>query len=59
MERALRQEERGIYDRLMSIQEDSHFVDTLVSTLFSGLPVLANERCGPWYRDPNQVCLYE
>lgn len=55
VERHLRQDERRIYDRLKSIEEDAVFVSDLAQHLFSGYPLVANERCGPWYFHPEKV----
>ncbi|KAJ2563137.1 tRNA A64-2'-O-ribosylphosphate transferase [Coemansia sp. RSA 1822] len=47
----LRHESRSIYNRLRSIDADAEFV-THVSEMLSEYPVIANERCGVWYVDP-------
>ena len=46
----LRNEPRGIRDRLLSIDRDVGFVHA-VAALFAR-PVVANERCGSWYVRP-------
>lgn len=40
------------HNRLRSIQQDSHFVQSLASRY--GLPLVANERCGSWYIPPKK-----
>ncbi|KAJ2186331.1 tRNA A64-2'-O-ribosylphosphate transferase [Coemansia sp. RSA 532] len=47
----LRQESRSMYNRLRSIDADAQFV-THVSEMLTEYPVIANERCGVWYVDP-------
>ena len=47
---ALRNEPRGIRDRLLSIGQDSVFVDAVAASF--ARPVVANERCGSWYVRP-------
>lgn len=40
----------SITNRLRSIRQDAQFVEQVAIT--SGLPLVANERCGSWYVDP-------
>ncbi|KAJ2851200.1 tRNA A64-2'-O-ribosylphosphate transferase [Coemansia brasiliensis] len=49
--KGLRKDSRSMYNRLRSIDEDSQFV-TRVSQMLPAYPVVANERCGVWYVDP-------
>ncbi|KAJ1739517.1 tRNA A64-2'-O-ribosylphosphate transferase [Coemansia sp. RSA 1086] len=49
--KGLRKDSRSLYNRLRSIDEDSQFV-THVSQMLPAYPVVANERCGVWYVDP-------
>ncbi|KAJ2449916.1 tRNA A64-2'-O-ribosylphosphate transferase [Coemansia sp. RSA 2336] len=49
--KGLRKDSRSLYNRLRSIDEDAQFV-THVSQLLPAYPVVANERCGVWYVDP-------
>ncbi|KNC98283.1 tRNA A64-2'-O-ribosylphosphate transferase [Spizellomyces punctatus DAOM BR117] len=51
---AIRKESRNIYNRLRSIAEDSAFV-AKVASRFPHLPLIANERCGSWYLDPDKA----
>lgn len=47
----VRKEKTSIHNRLKSIQEDSIFVKS-VSKTYAHLKVVANQRCGSWYVDP-------
>ncbi|ODQ54581.1 initiator tRNA phosphoribosyl transferase [Saitoella complicata NRRL Y-17804] len=49
----LRQESRSIYNRLHSIAHDASFVQFVASAY--NLPLIANERCGLWYIQPNDL----
>ena len=40
----------SITNRLRSIRQDAQFVEQVAITC--GLPLVANERCGSWYVDP-------
>jgi len=46
---------RRVFDRLKSIEEDAVFVSDLAQHMFPGYPLVANERCGPWYFHPEKV----
>ncbi|CAG8459344.1 17349_t:CDS:2 [Acaulospora colombiana] len=49
----IHKDSKNIYNRLKSIYEDSKFVSN-VSNMLPYLPVVANERCGTWYIDPQE-----
>ncbi|KAG2175394.1 hypothetical protein INT43_001041 [Umbelopsis isabellina] len=49
----IRRDHKNIYNRLKSIEEDARFV-TEISTLFPQYAIVANERCGSWYIEPQQ-----
>ncbi|CAG8560692.1 15846_t:CDS:2, partial [Acaulospora morrowiae] len=51
----IHKDSKNIYNRLRSIYEDSKFVSE-ISNMFPCLPVIANERCGTWYIDPQRLC---
>ncbi|CAG8492589.1 1497_t:CDS:10 [Funneliformis caledonium] len=51
----VRKDSKNIYNRLKSISEDANFVSD-ISDLIPYLPVIANERCGTWYVDPEKLC---
>ena len=55
VEKHLRLDERRVFDRLKSIEEDAVFVSDLAQHMFPGYPLVANERCGPWYFHPEKV----
>lgn len=42
----------SIHNRLRSIEQDAEFAEGVVDTY--GRPVIANERCGSWYIDPEK-----
>ncbi|ORZ11583.1 tRNA A64-2'-O-ribosylphosphate transferase [Absidia repens] len=46
----IRKEQKSIFNRLKSIEEDALFIDQ-VAALYPELPLAANERCGSWYID--------
>ena len=46
----IRRSTLSILNRLRSIVHDAHFVQDIASS--SSLPLIANERCGSWYIDP-------
>jgi tRNA A64-2'-O-ribosylphosphate transferase len=48
VERALNREQHSLYNCLLSILDDSRFVNE-IRVLYSGLPVFVNLRCGLWY----------
>ncbi|KAF8318396.1 initiator tRNA phosphoribosyl transferase [Clavulina sp. PMI_390] len=48
----IRKEKTSTHNRLHSIDEDARFVK-LVSEAYPKLPVIANQRCGAWYVDPD------
>jgi tRNA A64-2'-O-ribosylphosphate transferase len=59
VEKELRREQNSTYNCLLSILDDSRFVDEIIS-LYPGLPVFANLRCGLWYlRNPQQTCYFK
>ncbi|KAH8550298.1 tRNA A64-2'-O-ribosylphosphate transferase [Umbelopsis sp. PMI_123] len=47
----IRQDHKNVYNRLKSIQEDAGFVNE-ISALFPQYAIVANERCGSWYIEP-------
>ncbi|KAI9285369.1 tRNA A64-2'-O-ribosylphosphate transferase [Umbelopsis sp. AD052] len=47
----IRQDHKNIYNRLKSIEEDAAFVHE-ISALFPQYAIVANERCGSWYIEP-------
>ncbi|KAL2263660.1 hypothetical protein VTK26DRAFT_5822 [Humicola hyalothermophila] len=47
----LKRSNLSITNRLRSIEQDASFVEDVAAAL-SGLPLIANERCGSWYIDP-------
>ncbi|KAF7732014.1 hypothetical protein EC973_007119 [Apophysomyces ossiformis] len=49
----LRKDQKNIYNRLKSIEEDAEFVNE-VSAVFPKFALVANERCGSWYIDPTE-----
>lgn len=51
---ALRAELLDPFNRLHSIHHDSQFVEGVSKIL--GLPLVANQRCGAWYVNPEKVC---
>jgi tRNA A64-2'-O-ribosylphosphate transferase len=42
----------SIHNRLRSIQQDAEFAEAVADTY--GRPLIANERCGSWYIDPEK-----
>lgn len=48
----LRHDELSIKNRLHSIRRDAQFVGEVACLL--GLPLVANERCGSWYIEPER-----
>jgi tRNA A64-2'-O-ribosylphosphate transferase len=42
----------SIHNRLLSIQQDAEFAETVANAY--GRPLIANERCGSWYIDPEK-----
>ncbi|KAI9010989.1 tRNA A64-2'-O-ribosylphosphate transferase [Phycomyces nitens] len=46
----LRKDNKNIFNRLKSIEEDASFVNEILE-MFPTLAVVANERCGSWYID--------
>jgi tRNA A64-2'-O-ribosylphosphate transferase len=48
VDRVIRREQHSLYNCLLSILDDSRFVDD-VRRLYPGVPVFANLRCGLWY----------
>lgn len=48
--RDIRRSTLSIPNRLRSIVRDAHFVQNIAENCF--LPLIANERCGSWYIDP-------
>ncbi|KAI9209581.1 tRNA A64-2'-O-ribosylphosphate transferase [Polychytrium aggregatum] len=50
---AIRRESRSLFNRLKSIIEDAQFVTEVADSL-SQFPLVANERCGSWYIDPER-----
>lgn len=55
--RELRREQNSAYNCLLSILDDSRFVDE-IAALYPGLPVFANLRCGLWYVQQAQHTCY-
>lgn len=47
----LKRSNLSITNRLKSIKQDAAFVERVAR--FYGLPLVANERCGSWYIDPD------
>jgi hypothetical protein len=59
VERELRREQNSTYNCLLSILDDSRFVNEIIS-LYPGLPVFANLRCGLWYlKDAKKTCYFK
>ena len=57
--RQLKKEECSLFNCACSVSSDAVFIDE-VSQLHSGLPVIANLRCGLWYtRNPQQTCYFK
>ncbi|KAG0148819.1 hypothetical protein CROQUDRAFT_721480 [Cronartium quercuum f. sp. fusiforme G11] len=50
-EREINKQQKDIYNRIHSIAEDSEFV-LAISQRFPDFPVIANQRCGAWYVNP-------
>ncbi|EGC37555.1 hypothetical protein DICPUDRAFT_149867 [Dictyostelium purpureum] len=50
--------ELGIFNRLQSIYHDSQFVKRTQESLYPGLPLIANLRCGAWYSDKFDATVY-
>lgn len=47
----IRRDTRRLYSRLKSISDDAEFIQD-IAKLIPDYPVIANERCGAWYVDP-------
>ncbi|ODV94683.1 hypothetical protein PACTADRAFT_28857, partial [Pachysolen tannophilus NRRL Y-2460] len=51
----LRKDSRSLRNRLQSIIFDSKFIINTVKVLYSGRPLIPNERCGLWYVSPEEM----
>eukprot|EP00743_Colponemidia_sp_Colp-15_P013112 GILK01015120.1.p1 GENE.GILK01015120.1~~GILK01015120.1.p1 ORF type:complete len:486 (+),score=58.00 GILK01015120.1:252-1709(+) len=57
--RELKRQERSLLNRLKSISKDAVFVESVIHN-YERLPVLANLRCGLWYRPKfDGVCYFK
>lgn len=57
--KTLKREENGLYNCVCSIAADTVFVRE-ISSLYSGIPVCANLRCGLWYTpSPDLTCYFK
>ncbi|KAL0074133.1 tRNA A64-2'-O-ribosylphosphate transferase [Phycomyces blakesleeanus] len=53
----LRKDNKNIFNRLKSIEEDASFVNEILE-MFPTLAAIANERCGSWYIDRSKRKVY-
>lgn len=59
VQRALNREQHSLYNCLLSILDDTRFVDE-IRALYPTLPVFVNLRCGLWYSESqHQTCYFK
>lgn len=59
VDRALNREQHSLYNCLLSILDDTRFVDE-IRALHPELPVFVNLRCGLWYsQGDHQTCYFK
>lgn len=57
VDRALNREQHSVYNCLLSILDDTRFVND-IRVLYPGLPVFVNLRCGLWYSSGRHETCY-
>lgn len=59
VQRSLNREQHSLYNCLLSILDDTRFVDE-IRALYPTLPVFVNLRCGLWYSESrHQTCYFK